>query len=71
METLEKSISFWDSSLHLLYQEKESVSGLGVHEEEDEEQLNQCEITINQLQEILEAARHLQHLAEDLYLDEV
>lgn len=66
METLQKSVSFWEESLQLLKQERDA--SLLEMDEDDE---NNVSRTIAQLQPILEAAKQLQHLAQELYLDEV
>jgi len=63
LETLEKSISFWEESLRLL---KSRTADDSDHDENDAN-----ERTMLQLETILNAAYSLQRLSEELYLDEV
>ncbi len=89
METLEKSVSFWEESLHMLKLELEQLeeqeqgqgqvgSTMSVTFLEEEEGDGgpsgslalHLQTTISQLEPILSAAKQLQHLAQELYLDE-
>jgi hypothetical protein len=63
LETLEKSISFWEESLHMLKSD--------IDESFTEEDRDCHERSSRQLEKILDAAYTLQRLSEELYLDEV